>query len=177
LDRNANFEIEEFVMVSQRKIDAARRNGALSRGPVTAAGLEKSSQNSRKHGITAKKLFVLANESTEAFDDLVAGINRHYQPEVELEHELCLNIAYAYWRLRRLSVVETGLFDDHMSTISDESCRGEESIRLARTFDTLANGKSLGLLTKYEARLYRTFYRLIEQLEKAKGKNEPNVAA
>ena len=160
-------------MASQRKIDAARRNGALSRGPVTAQGREKSSRNSLKHGITAKKLFVLANESSAAFDELLEGFNRHYQPANELEHEICLNIAYAYWRLRRLSVVETGLFDDRMAAITDESCRNDESIRLARTFDALANENSLGLLTKYEARLYRTFYRLVEQLEKAKRKNEP----
>ena len=41
-------------MTSERKIAAARANGAKSRGPKTEAGRRRSSQNSRKHGLYAR---------------------------------------------------------------------------------------------------------------------------
>jgi hypothetical protein len=75
-------------MASQIQIDSARRNGARSRGPATAEGKSKSAGNSLKHGLSSKKIFVLANESNDAFNDTVEAIKRIYQPSNELEHEL-----------------------------------------------------------------------------------------
>ena len=167
----------EFNMATLRQIQSARRNGALSRGPVTERGREISSANSRKHGATAKKVFVLANESADNFDRLVDSIVAQYEPEGELERELCLNIAYAQWRLRRLSVVETNLFDREMTRHLETVGGADEGLRLASAFESLATGAgTLSLLTHYETRLHRTVQKLIERLEKIqkKRKNEPD---
>jgi hypothetical protein len=164
-------------MATLRQIESARRNGALSRGPVTDRGREISSANSRKHNVTAKKIYVLANESGDAFNSLVDSIVAQYRPEGELERELCLNIAYAHWRLRRLGVVETSLFDREMTRHLDAHGGDDEGLRLASAFESLASaGGSLSLLTHYETRLHRTVQRLIERLEKIqrKRKNEPD---
>jgi hypothetical protein len=172
-------------MASQRQIDSARRNGALSRGPVTSAGREKSSRNSTTHGLSSRKIFVLANESTEVFDDLVAAFNRQYEPIGEVEQELCLHIAHAHWRIRRLSIVETGLFDKQMIRQQQELREtwemSDEPLRIASAFESLAmeNG-ALGLLTRYEGRLHRTLKTLVDRLEamqrerKKKCQNEPD---
>ena len=40
---------------------ASRRNGAKSRGPKTAAGRERSSQNALKHGLRARRQVLLAD--------------------------------------------------------------------------------------------------------------------
>jgi hypothetical protein len=168
-------------MASQRQIDSARRNGAMSRGPSTAAGREKSSRNSTTHGLTSKKIFVLANESSDVFDGLVEAFVRQYQPGNDVEHELCLNIAHTHWRLRRLTIVETGLFDKQMSVPEHAGENADEGIRLASAFEALAkNNGALGLLTRYEGRLYRTLQTLIDRLErmqrerKKKCQNEPD---
>jgi len=43
-------------MRTQRQIEASRINGAKSRGPVTDAGKQKSSRNSRRHCLYAKNI-------------------------------------------------------------------------------------------------------------------------
>jgi hypothetical protein len=156
-------------MASQRQIDSARRNGSVSRGPVTEAGRDKSSRNSLKHGLSSKKLFVLANESEEAFAATLDAINRHFQPETDLERELCVEIAHHRWRLRRLWIIETGLFDKEMDKQDAELRKTftsfDEGTRLTCAFESLAseNG-ALGLVTRYEARLHRAFNRSVDRL-------------
>ncbi len=41
-------------MRTARQIEASRLNGARSRGPLSAAGKQKSSRNNRRHGLYAK---------------------------------------------------------------------------------------------------------------------------
>ena len=175
-------------MATLRQIESARRNGALSRGPVTDRGREISSANSRTHGVTAKKIYVLANESSDAFERLVGSVSERYQPEGDLEHEICLSIAYAHWRLRRLGAVETSLFDREMTRHLDTVGGSDEGLRLAGAFETLASGAgTLSLLSNYETRLHRNVQRLIDRLgkiqnarlekgKKKKRKNEPDFS-
>ena len=44
---------------SPAQIEAARKNGARSRGPVTAAGKARASRNALKHGLAAMHHLVL----------------------------------------------------------------------------------------------------------------------
>jgi hypothetical protein len=44
-------------MRTARQREASRINGARSRGPVTSIGKQKSSRNSRRHGLCAKDLY------------------------------------------------------------------------------------------------------------------------
>jgi hypothetical protein len=154
------------------KAEAARRNGRLSRGPKTSEGRLKSAANSLKHGVTSEKLFVLNNESREGFDRLVATIHSLYQPMNDLETEICLDVAHARWRLRRIWTIETALFDKTMGA-QDAQLREQfelfdEGTRLACAFEDLAQeSRSLGLLTRYETRLRRAYDRALENLKSA----------
>lgn len=53
-------------MSSQRRIQASRTNGALSRGPKTPKGKARSAGHNLRYGILAQTL-VLEGESREAF--------------------------------------------------------------------------------------------------------------
>jgi hypothetical protein len=157
-------------MASQRQIDSARRNGARSRGPASPEGRAKSARNSLKHGLSSKKIFVLSNESEESFDSTLEAVNQHYQPASDLERDLCLEIAHARWRLRRLWIIETGMFDremDRQDAVMRDTYRNfDEGLRLAGAFEVLAKPHGgLGLLTHYESRLQRSFNRAVTRLE------------
>jgi len=48
---------------SPAQIEAGRRNGARSRGPVTLEGKARCSRNALKHGLAALHHFVLEDEA------------------------------------------------------------------------------------------------------------------
>ena len=168
-------------MSSSAKIEANRRNGAKSRGPITAKGKKKSSQNSLKHGLRSEKMLVLSNESEANFDSLVKACETHFTPANAFEAELVQEIAAARWRLRRAWIVETNLIDEEMHKQSDKLREryGEfdEGTRIASAFRSLADEtNALNLVTRYETRLRRSFQTTLEILQKIKMPNEPNSA-
>jgi hypothetical protein len=168
-------------MSSLNKSEAARRNGRLSRGPKTAEGREKSSRNSLKHGLSSEKLFVLNNENPDAFNRLAGTIRDLYKPMNDLEAELCLDIAHARWRLRRVWTIETALFDKVMDTQDAELGKQyqsfDEGTRLAHAFEALAgNSTALALATRYETRLRRAYDHAIESLRAAQALRLQNEA-
>jgi hypothetical protein len=62
----------ESTMPSDLKSETSRINGAKSRGPITEAGKETSSQNALKHGMTAHNTHILACEREEEYQEFLA---------------------------------------------------------------------------------------------------------
>ena len=58
-------------MPSQLRSDTARANGAKSRGPKTAETRERSSRNSLRHGIVARKTILLECEDPDQFQAML----------------------------------------------------------------------------------------------------------
>lgn len=97
-------------MATLKQIEAARRNGALSRGPVTDAGKARSRENAAKHGIYSKAV-VLHNEDPETYTLTLDQLLLDWQPETATERRLVADIANADWRIDRLTAYETGALD------------------------------------------------------------------
>ena len=141
------------------KTQAARANGAKSRGPVTPQGRAASSRNSLRHGFTAASV-VLPTESSEDFQALLDSYLDHFDPHSGVETDLIQAMAAARWRLRRLCTIETTLLNNEM-TRRAKDCRRDlnnpdDLARLAWVFQKLADyGQSLVLLTRYEGALNR----------------------
>src|SRR5437870_27798 len=98
-------------MASQQQIDAARANGARSRGPTTPEGKAKSSQNALKHGLLSKWI-VLRDESPEGFEELRTGHIERFRPRDQVEMEIIDEMCIANWRTRRAWAMETRLIDE-----------------------------------------------------------------
>ena len=90
-------------MSSELRSETARLNGAKSKGPTTAAGIEKSSQNATKHGRTSGSAIVLAYEIRADFDDILNNFIEIYL-HLTSRYESRLHRIYdhAYATLREL---------------------------------------------------------------------------
>src|SRR5690349_24647328 len=101
-------------MRTQAQIEASRRNGAKSNGPVTAAGKARACLNHTLHGLTGSAV-VLEGESEEKFQILLADCIQELQPETALEREIVEEIVVARWRIRRARALETTMVNKHIA--------------------------------------------------------------
>jgi hypothetical protein len=106
-------------MTSFRQIEANRRNGRKSTGPITEEGKQRSRCNAVRHGLTAETV-IGALEDAEDYKAFEEAITADYDAQSAVERELVLRLASLLWRLRRANTMETGLFEiqaDHLSGI------------------------------------------------------------
>lgn len=170
-------------MATQAQIEAARRNGAKSKGPVTDAGKERSSANATRHGLSAKHIIVLSNESNEGFLKLVARFEEMFQPVDDIERGFVRQAAAARWRLLRASVIETSLFDLQMADDMAEvrqmypNADVDEGIRLAVAFKKMTADRTLEMAGRYETRLSREYERAIRGLDRVRAERKQREAA
>ena len=98
------------MSISARKLAANRANAQKSTGPASVSGLEKSSQNRRTHGLCGK-FTVLANESQEMYDELLAAFLETEQPANPIEYELVVRMAQQRWLSSRAIAYQNGCFE------------------------------------------------------------------
>lgn len=115
-------------------------------GPRTPAGKQRSSNNSLRHGLTAKRV-VLSREDQAEFDQLLADLTVDRNPRGELELQLTAEIAACTWRLSRARTFET----DHF-----EVCE--------KPFQRIA-AKQLDLILRYIGSIERQLNRAIVRLD------------
>ncbi len=162
-------------MSSQRRIDSSRANGALSRGPITPEGKERSSRNSTRHGLLSASS-VLQGESTDAFAELLDQYVQSFNPEIPVEMDMIEEMTSAYWRMRRLWAIETKLMDDQINLQSAD----DPMTRITDSFSALCENNKINILNRYESRLHRIYQRSLRNLllmrgNKVKLPNEPTL--
>jgi hypothetical protein len=96
-------------MTSFRQIEANRRNGRLSTGPVTEEGKTRSRRNAVRHGLTAETV-IDTLEDAEDYAAFEMAVTADYDAQSAVERELVLRLASLLWRLRRATAIESGLF-------------------------------------------------------------------
>jgi hypothetical protein len=85
------------------QIDASRRNGAKSRGPVTAAGRLNSSRNALKHGFRAAETEnTIEEHNREEYEKLRRAYLEEYRPQGPTESTLLDVVIHAAWQLYRI---------------------------------------------------------------------------
>jgi hypothetical protein len=153
-------------MSSRQKRKIARVNGAKAAGTKSPEGLQRSSLNALRHGLTGKTL-VLSNESQAKFDELLEGYINKFKPQDPVEHDLVTEMVAARWRLQRIWLIQTAALDFQMDSMEAEIDQKFASIiepmRLSLAFTTMANEqRSLQLLLRYES----TYRRMYNQAQK-----------
>src|SRR4051794_10965429 len=87
-------------MVSQRKIDANRRNAKRSTGPRTEEGKDRVKLNALKHGLTARTV-VLPHEDEEAYQRRREAWSKDLNPGGEVAAYLVERAVRISWQLDR----------------------------------------------------------------------------
>jgi len=116
-------------MSTDLKIETNRANAQLSTGPRTEEGKARSSQNARKHGLTAKQL-AIQPEDQEEFDELFAFYQAEVNPQGPIQQSLFEELITAAWNLRRVRILQAGL--DLLDPQYDRLAR--HHTRIERTF-------------------------------------------
>src|SRR5258708_2868315 len=101
-------------MPSKLKSKTARANGAKSSGPKTAAGRQKSSQNSLTHGLSARHVTLLACEDPAEFQKMVDYYTATYKPATGEEQDQLDDMIDTRWRVRRIGMIQATLLDVEM---------------------------------------------------------------
>jgi hypothetical protein len=97
-------------MTSFRQIEANRRNAKKSTGPSSEDGKQRSRCNAVRHGLTAETV-IGTLEDVDDYRAFEAAIIADYDAQSAVERELVLRLASLLWRLRRATIMETGLFE------------------------------------------------------------------
>jgi hypothetical protein len=155
-------------MRTERQKEAARVNGAKSRGPVTPEG-KLSSRNAMTHGLLSATI-LLKCESEERFNALLADLHAELQPQTAVETTLVENMAVARWHQMRIWGMEKALMEHEMRThaeprdsqedAGDDIIGEDNATRCALAFRTLSDdSRTLELINRYESRYDRQYLR------------------
>jgi hypothetical protein len=129
-------------MSSRQLRKQARLNGAKAAGTKSPAGIQKSSVNALKHGLTSKAI-VLTNESQPQFDELHLAYVQEFQPESTVEMDLVDQMVSAQWRLRRIWRMQTAALDLKMDQQEAEIAKTfhqvDQTTRATVAFTAMAN--------------------------------------
>ncbi len=129
---------EKTNVVSIKRINANRENAKLSTGPNTSAGKLRSSRNSLKHGLEARRHLIIGEDKKEFQEYTTSQIN-FFDPKDPIEVDDCIQIITLGWKLRRFSVVETGLFNqDIVQQIKTSSDNIGINLLKRSDFDSIA---------------------------------------
>jgi hypothetical protein len=79
-----NSQVPPAKSVSAKQLEANRKNSKRSTGPTSAAGKQRSSQNSYKEGLYARRLYPTLQQWAEDGGDyrmIAIAVHEHYQPK------------------------------------------------------------------------------------------------
>ena len=164
--------METTISASEHKREIARINGAKSRGPVTAEGKLRSSQNAFKHGLLCED-FRMSSECPEKFAELSRNIGADLNPQTETERILARTFGMCSLRLNRVWDLEAAALQTELLKIGqqDEACTGPAaSLEAWRRLH--ASDPSFPVLRRYEATFARQMFRALKELRELR-KAEP----
>jgi hypothetical protein len=153
-------------MISDKQLEANRRNALLSHGPVTDAGRKRSSLNALRHGITGQ-VTTMTDEDRAAHDNFTKALIQDLAPEGAMEIQLAQRVATDSWRLNRISAVEDNLFALGQLQNGGQACPDVPQIDAALTTAHVftQESKQLQLLSLYEQRLNRAIQKNLATLK------------
>jgi hypothetical protein len=160
--------------LSQRAIEADRRNAQCSTGPKTEEGKAASRLNALRHKVTAQ-VTILPDEERLAAEGFCSKLAATFNPEGLEEIQLARAIAENYWRLNQARAAITNRFALSFTGQPPNPVPGghpqiEYAVEIAETFERDAN--CLRNISLYEQRALNQLLRLKRELEAMQSASE-----
>ena len=169
--------------VSQKKLDANRRNAQKSTGPKTIEGKAAVAQNAIKHGLASAFCPILPGEDPEEFNAYRSAMMRDVKPRGILQTEFTDDLVIVRWKLKRISKIEAEMVESQQRTLMkeyEEKVGYEQLHRAPRVLPVpnidpihiLAGSlpwnekSSFALMDLYRERLLRAQYAVLRELRK-----------
>jgi DNA-binding protein len=138
-------------MSTQKQIDANRQNAQASSGPVTEAGLKRSSLNATRHGLTGQTL-VLSPAEEAPYAQFVKDYFADWQPYDVITRQLTQQLADAHWSIHQIFVQQSNLLS-MINAATAQLNQETDAITAATTVAKLS--KTLSTYSIYETRRRR----------------------
>jgi hypothetical protein len=156
-------------MRSDKQIEASRRNGALSHGPITLEGKSITSRNAITRGLQARDI-LLRHESPQQFEQLLNSNLARFAPQDETEMRIVEEYSVAEWHLRRAWTLIAALIDNRMDSMAADVDQAYEQLdhatRAALAHDhSTKTTMSLRELENHVSRYFRATDRAIRRLQ------------
>ena len=171
-------------VISNKKLEANRRNALKSSGPKSIEGKKQVSQNALKHGLNAEKFIVIGEniKELETFRDRMIAALKPAGIEQEVIAEKIIEIAI---RLKRIKNIEAGVLNqeilEHEADASKSKIARQVSVETVQTNTVLCgnelvrltglafgrdcnHGSALLKLNTIEDKLLNKYFKLIEIL-------------
>ena len=174
-------------MISQRKIEANRRNARHSTGPRGPHRKGEFDPAGGNDGILAREVIIADTENRDQFQLIHQGFRNAWLPVGQMEEVLVEKITIAYWRMRRILRAEAGdigrqvysiptAVETRRALMEVTGGRDKTSPEDDQKWGTLQQQRSaipepdfLHALAQYETVMERQFYRAIRTLERIQG--------
>lgn len=165
-------------MISQKKLEANRRNALKSTGPKTDEGKAVAAQNSLKHGLTARRCPILPGEDENAFCQFRDALVADLKPRGVMQREIVDDIVQIRWKLRRLANVEAVMMERQQKEAiqrherwedreSEDSEPEDHPVQiLAREFFSHGADNPYERMELYRQRLTRAMHTSLRELRK-----------
>jgi hypothetical protein len=161
-------------MASERQVAANRQNARRSTGPKTLEGKRVIGGNAVKHGLLSRHV-LLPGDDVSAFAELREGVLDTLEPAGELESLLADRIVQGLWRLRRLGVVETGLFLASRCDFEAETARAEADRHTRNRVAEMLSSVNQGDVTVTDKVAHAAALARAQQAEARKGGDVPRL--
>jgi hypothetical protein len=162
-------------MPTEKQLQASRKNGALSRGPITPEGKFHSAHNATRHGLLAGTV-VLEEESEDRFQALLSAFMEEYQPATQTQITLVETMAVARWRQLRVWGAQKTALDRDMAL--QDPAVGPPPVRALFALRGSADSACpLELLLRYDIAFDHQFIRALSRLLVLKAKPISSQAA
>ena len=158
-------------MISERQLEANRRNAAKSHGPITPEGCAAVRLNALQHGFTAAEIILPTVEEKIDFEQFRFSFEEEYKPVGPTEQVLVEDIVISRWRLNRIRKMEPGFFavelDERKEAREKYFSHLDAQAHLVQAISHDAfHTDTYGKMSRYEGRFERTFYKALKELQR-----------